>query len=52
VPRGCQQAFYASIVDALKRGGAGPNTVDESLMVQAVIDAAYRSARDGRVVPL
>ncbi|GAC1407825.1 MAG: oxidoreductase [Novosphingobium sp.] len=52
VPRGCQQAYYASIVDALTLGGPGPNTVDEALMVQSVIDAAYRSAREGRVVSL
>jgi predicted dehydrogenase len=52
VPRGCQQAFYASIVDALAHDGPGPNTVDEALIVQAVIDAAYRSAREGRVIVL
>ena len=52
MPRGCQQAFYARIVDALTHGRAGPNTADEALMVQAVIDAAYRSAREGGVVTL
>ena len=52
VPRGCQQAFYGSIVDALNHSRAGPNTADEALTVQAVIDAAYRSAREGRVVTL
>ena len=52
VPRGCQLAFYGSIVDAFTHGRAGPDTADEALMVQAVIDAAYRSAREGRVVTL
>ncbi|WP_295637327.1 oxidoreductase [Novosphingobium sp.] len=52
LPRGCQQAFYASIVDALASDGPGPNTTDDALMVQAVIDAAYRSSREGHVVVL
>ena len=52
VPRGCQQMFYAAVVDALAGRGPGPNMPDEALMVQAVIDAAYRSSREGRVVTL
>lgn len=52
VPRGCQQMFYASVAESLTQGGTGPNTIDQALMVQAVIDAAHRSSRDGRVVTL
>jgi predicted dehydrogenase len=44
--------FYASVADALAQGGTGPNTPDEALLVQAVIDAAYRSSREDRVVPI
>lgn len=51
-PRGCQQAFYAQVVAALSGHGEGPNRIGEALAVQAVIDAAYRSAREGRVVGL
>ena len=49
VPRGCQQVFYGAVVQALAGDGPGPNTAAQALMVQAVIDAAYRSAREGRV---
>ena len=52
VPRGCQQQFYAAVVAALGGTGPGPNLPAEALLVQAVIDAAYRSAREERVIAL
>ena len=52
VPGSCQHAFYATVAEALDGNGDGPNTASQALMVQAVIDAAHRSARDGQVVAL
>ncbi|HZU63687.1 MAG TPA: Gfo/Idh/MocA family oxidoreductase, partial [Novosphingobium sp.] len=52
--RGCQQAFYAAVAEALAQppGTAGPNRIEEILAVQAVIEAAFTSARQGAVVAL
>ncbi|MEC3948013.1 oxidoreductase [Sphingobium sp. HWE2-09] len=49
---GCQQLFYSQVAQALLTGQALPISIEEALGVQAVIDAALLSARDGRVVTL
>jgi len=50
--RGCQQQFYAAMAQAIAGDGAPPNTGEEVLAVQEVIEAAVVSAREGRVVAL
>lgn len=47
---GCQQEFYVRLAAALAGEGAPPNAVADMLAVQAVLDACYRSAREGRAV--
>ncbi|QGP81074.1 oxidoreductase [Sphingobium sp. CAP-1] len=49
---GCQQRFYAAVAHALLADGPLPVPTDDAMMVQAVIEAALLSARDGRVVAL
>lgn len=47
---GCQQEFYARLAAALAGTGDLPNSVPEMLAVQAVLDACYRAAREGRAM--
>jgi len=49
---GCQQFFYSQMAQALVTGQPPPISLEEALGVQAVIEAAWISARDGRVVAL
>lgn len=48
--RGAQHHFYAAFAAACQGTGAPPNAPAELLAVQAVIEAAFLSAREGRVV--
>jgi predicted dehydrogenase len=50
--RGCQQQFYAAMADAILGDGPPPNTGEQILAVQAVIEAAMLSASEGRLVTL
>lgn len=50
--RGCQERFYAQIADALTIGGVLPISLEDALAVQEVIEAAWISAREARVVAL
>ncbi len=48
LPRGDYPAYYAAIHTALRDGGPNPVPPHQALAVMAVIDAARRSARNGR----
>ncbi|GHA79191.1 oxidoreductase [Cognatilysobacter bugurensis] len=50
--RGDQSRFYAGVADALLRGAQPPVLPTQALEVMAVMEAARRSAEQGRVVPL
>ncbi|HWU03667.1 MAG TPA: oxidoreductase [Novosphingobium sp.] len=52
VAPGTQQRFYAEVARALIDGSAAPNAPSELLIVAEVIEAAFRSAREGRVIRL
>ena len=45
-------AYYAGVVEALTQGRPVPVSAEEATRVIQVIDAAYRSSREGRTVPL
>ncbi len=45
-------AFYAGVETALREGSAPPVTALEAAAALDVIEAAHRSARTGRTVPL
>lgn len=47
---GCQEQFYIRLAAALSGIGEAPNSLPEMLAVQAVVDACYRSSREGRAV--
>ncbi|NWK96361.1 dehydrogenase [Sphingobium lactosutens] len=49
---GCQERFYTQIADALLSGSALPVSTAEAVSVQEVIEAAWLSAREMRVVAL
>jgi scyllo-inositol 2-dehydrogenase (NADP+) len=49
--RGEYLRFYAEVAAALRREGQMPVTADEALMVLRVLEAARRSAGEGRIVP-
>lgn len=49
---GHQESYYAEIAELLTGTGAGPITLEESVAVQEVIEAARISAAQGRVVAL
>ena len=42
----------ALLAKALREGGSMPVTLDDGLRAFAMIDAAYRSTRSGRVEPV
>ncbi|WP_236627557.1 Gfo/Idh/MocA family oxidoreductase [Caulobacter sp. B11] len=44
------RAFYAGVRDMILTGAPSPVPIDQALMVMAVIDAAQRSAAEGREV--
>ncbi|MCW1383897.1 oxidoreductase [Novosphingobium sp. KCTC 2891] len=48
--RGAQQSFYRAVADACLGKGPPPNQPDELIAVQAVLEAAIVSAREGRAV--
>jgi predicted dehydrogenase len=47
---GAYQDYYAGIRDALRHGSPAPVTLDQAIDVLTVIEAAQRSAREGRTV--
>lgn len=49
-PRGDQSQFYAAVRDALLGYGGNPVLPAEAIAVMAVLEAAFRSAREGRAV--
>jgi scyllo-inositol 2-dehydrogenase (NADP+) len=49
---GAYQAYYAGVRDALRGEAPPPVTIEQAIDVQAVIEAAQRSARDGVTVTL
>lgn len=49
-PRGDQSQYYAAVRDALLGYGSNPVPPAQAIAVMAVLEAAFRSARDGRVV--
>ncbi|WP_428333310.1 Gfo/Idh/MocA family oxidoreductase [Novosphingobium sp.] len=51
-PRGCQQTFYAELAQACLGRGAPPNTPEQIVMVQTILDLAIVSARTGQVLTL
>lgn len=50
--RGAYPAFYAGVERAIRTGDAAPVHVDEAAHTLEVIEAAYRSSRERRVVEL
>lgn len=50
--RGRQQDFYRALSNALTRSAPPPVSLAEALMVQAVLEAAFLSAGEGRLVTL
>lgn len=42
----------AAFIDAVREGRAGPGLAEDAYQVQRIIDAAYRSAEEGRAVAL
>lgn len=50
--QGCQQMFYESIRDAIKRGSQPAVTAQHAVDVMRVMEAFYLSAREGRTVAL
>jgi len=51
-PRGHQPTFYADLASACLGRSAPPNTPDQILMVQTILDAAMMSARTGMTMTL
>jgi predicted dehydrogenase len=49
---GCQERFYAGVAEALLTGGPLPVSTQDAVAVQQVIEAAWLSAREARVVTL
>jgi predicted dehydrogenase len=49
-PRGDQSRYYAAVRDALLGYGRNPVTPAQGIAVMAVLEAAFRSAREGRAV--
>jgi predicted dehydrogenase len=49
---GDQRRFYSQLANAIIAGGANPVRPIEGLAVMAVLDASFRSAREGIAVPL
>ncbi|SHG43945.1 Gfo/Idh/MocA family oxidoreductase [Streptoalloteichus hindustanus] len=49
---GAYQRYYAGVAEALATGAEPPVGAADGVTVLEVIEAAYRSAREGRVVPL
>jgi predicted dehydrogenase len=49
---GCQERFYAGVAEALLTGGPLPVSTQDAVAVQEVIEAAWFSAREARVVTL
>ena len=49
-PRGDQSQYYAGVRDALLGYGSNPVTPTQAIAVMAVLEAAFRSAREGRAV--
>lgn len=49
---GCQEHFYVQVAAAILSGGPLPTPVEDALAVQAVIETAQHSAREGRWLPL
>lgn len=49
---GDQRQFYSQLANAIIAGGATPVRPIEGLAVMAVLDASFRSAREGVAVPL
>jgi predicted dehydrogenase len=49
---GCQEGFYAQVAAAIQSGGPLPTPVEDALAVQAVIETAQRSAREGRCLDI
>ncbi|MDN0077307.1 oxidoreductase [Crenobacter sp. SG2303] len=52
VPRGCQQAYYEQLRDALLGKCANPVLPEQALAVMRVIEAAQQSAEQERVIVL
>jgi predicted dehydrogenase len=50
--RGAYPAYYAGVRDALRGGGPAPVTIEQSIEVLAVIEAAQRSARRNITITL
>lgn len=48
--RGDQSRFYAALAEAIRRGAANPVPTAQALAVMAVLEAAARSAAEGRTV--
>ncbi len=49
---GCQEQFYRQMADTWASGSAAPISLDDAVAVQEVIEAAWISAREDRVVAL
>jgi len=49
-PRGDQSQYYAAVRDALLGYGSNPVTPTQAIAVMAVLEAAFRSAREGRAI--
>ena len=52
VPSGDYGQFYAVMRDAIAHGSAPPVSVDEALLVMAIVTAAIESSATGRVVSM
>lgn len=52
VPRGCQPTFYAELAQACRGRGAPPNTPDQIVMVQTILDLAITAAQTGQTMAL
>ena len=49
-PIGNYPAFYAGVYEAIANGRPAPVSADDGIRVMRIIDAAFRSHREGRVV--
>ncbi len=49
---GAHHAYYCGLREAVAHGAPSPVPVDDAVAVMRVIDAAQRSAAEGRVIPL
>lgn len=52
VPRGCQPTFYAQLAQACLGRGPPPNTPDQIVMVQTILDLAITAAHTGQTMAL